>query len=147
MKERADAKATYTGGDIRVDGPGNLCHVAIGLESTALGQSDSAAVAVLQTILGGGSAANAKVGGGSRSRVSRGIVKQNPFVHSCVGFNKSYSDSGLFGIYGACQAEASGGLAEQMIETLSGLRTISEAELDAAKAVLKGKLLRQLDND
>merc|ERR1711953_1440345 len=66
---------------------------------------------------------------------------------SCIGFNRSYSDSGLFGIYGACQAEAAGGLATQMIETLSGLKTISEAELDAAKAVLKGKLLRQLDND
>merc|ERR1712151_439752 len=147
MKERADGKANYTGGDIRVDGPGNLCHVAIALESTALGQSDSAAVAVLQTLLGGGSAGNANVGGGSLSRVSRTIVKQNPHVHSCIGFNKSYSDTGLFGIYGACQAEAAGGLATQMVETLSGLKSISEAELSGAKAVLKGKLLRQLDND
>merc|ERR1712107_848860 len=68
MKERAGTPANYTGGDIRVDGPGNLCHVAIALESTALGQSDSAAVAVLQTLLGGGSAGNANVGGGSLSR-------------------------------------------------------------------------------
>merc|ERR1712151_1267580 len=86
-------------------------------------------------------------GGGSLSRLSRGIVKQNPYVHSCIGFNKSYSDTGLFGVYGACHAEASGGMAEKMIESLVGLKTISQGELDGAKAVLKGKLARQLDDD
>merc|ERR1712151_339615 len=71
----------------------------------------------------------------------------NPHVQTCLGFNRSYSDTGLFGIYGACQADAAGGLADRMIETLVGLKSISQVELDGAKAVLKGKLLRQLDDD
>jgi len=86
MKERADAPANYTGGDIRVDGPGNLCHVAIALESTALGQSDSAAVAVLQTLLGGGGGKGwrgGKGGGGKGKR--RGGCKERPEKRMWIG--------------------------------------------------------------
>merc|ERR1712173_46 len=107
MKDRTDAPATYTGGDSRVDAASPLCHFAIALESTALGHSDRGSVAVLEALLGGGSAGNVGVGGGSLSRVSQRIVKQNPHVQVCMGFNRSFSDTGLFGIYGVCHAEKS----------------------------------------
>merc|ERR1719326_1076709 len=103
MKERADAKAVYTGGDVRMDGPSPQCHLGIALESTGLGEADRASVVVLEALLGGGRAGSSTVGGGSLSRLSQQDVKQNPHVHACMGFNRSYSDSGLFGVYGACQ--------------------------------------------
>merc|ERR1740139_2191542 len=42
MTENAPAKASYTGGELRIDGPSPFCHVAIGLESQALGAEDLA---------------------------------------------------------------------------------------------------------
>merc|ERR1712176_1675203 len=43
MKERPETKATYTGGDLRMDGPSPFCHVAVGLASSGINSSDLAA--------------------------------------------------------------------------------------------------------
>jgi processing peptidase subunit alpha len=146
LKKREVTKATYTGGETRVEGASPFCHVAIGLESAAWGQAELAPVAVLQSILGGGSAVSGGVGGGSSSRLAQ-IVKQNPYVESCSAFNTSYSDSGLFGIYGVCQPEKSKDLCAAMAKALAGLKTVSKDDLSAAKSVLKGKMFRQADDD
>merc|ERR1719384_411514 len=55
MKHREKSKPTYTGGDLRAEGPSPFCHVAIGMESSAWGQKDLPALTILQTVLGGGS--------------------------------------------------------------------------------------------
>jgi len=147
MKEREEAAAAYTGGDLRMDTASPFCHMGIVLESAALGSDDLAAVAVLKTLLGGGSASSRTVGGGSLSRLSRQVVKQNPHVHTCMGVSGAYSDTGLFGVYSACHADKAGEVAEAVIGALTGLTSISDAELAGAKAVLKGKVLRGMDND
>lgn len=146
LKARPDTKAAYTGGDLRQDGGSPFCHLAIGLESSAWGQQELAPLTLLQTILGGGNASSSMPGAGSTSRLSTGIVKQNPYVESCSAFNTSYSDSGIFGVYGVSHPDKAGEMASAICTSLKGLTTVSADELAKAKGTLKGKLFRQADD-
>jgi processing peptidase subunit alpha len=146
MKKRDVAKASYTGGYACVEGSSPFCHLALGLESVPWGQAELAPVALLQSLLGGGSAVATSVGGGTSSRLGQ-VVKANPYVESCSAFNTSHSDSGIFGVYGVCQPDKAAELCGAMTKALTGLKTITKEELDGAKAVLKGKALRQADDD
>merc|ERR1712151_1013336 len=147
LKKREAPAATYTGGSVMIEGPSPFCHLAIGLESMPWGKAELAPVAILQTLLGSGSAVSSSIGGGSLSRLNTQIIRQNPFVESCAAFNTSYSDSGLFGVYGVSHPDKAGEMATGMLKALSGLTSISQDELVAAKAVLKTKMLRQVDDD
>jgi len=146
MKKRDAPKAAFTGGDLRVEGSSPFCHLAVGLESAAWGQAELAPLAVLQALLGSASAGSSTLGAGSSARLSTQVVRQNPYVESCSAFNTSYSDSGLFGVYGVCQPDQAGSLAKAICDSLKGLTTVSKDELAQAKAVLKGKLARQVDD-
>lgn len=147
LKKRDEVKALYTGGDMRVEGSSPFCHLAIAFESAPWGNADLAAVTLLQTLLGGGSAVSTAIGSGVTSRLATQVVKQSPYVESCAAFNTSYSDSGLFGVYGVAQPDKAGDMAKAIAKTLTGLTTVGKDELAKAKAMLKGKMLRQADND
>merc|ERR1719469_1716277 len=147
MKQRTETKAAYTGGDLRAEGPSPFCHVAIGLESAGWGQKQLAAITVLQAVLGAGTAVSAGPGRGLTSRLATEVVAQSPYVESCAAFNTSYSDTGLFGVYGVCQPDKAGDMCSAIAQTLKGLGSVSGGELSKAKAMLKGKLFRELDND
>lgn len=147
LKPRPETKAAYTGGDLRLDGKSAFAHVAIAFESVPWGQQDLAPITLLQTILGGGSAVSNTIGSGLTSRLSTQILKQSPYVESVSAFNTSYSDSGLFGVYSVSHPEKAGDVAKSVAKTLAGLTTVSKDELSKAKATLKGKLLRQADDD
>merc|ERR1712194_721742 len=69
-------------------------------------------------------------GSGVTSRLGQ-VVAQNGSLQSLSAFNSTYSDSGLFGVYAVCEPAAAG---------------IVVAEIKKAKAVLKGSLLRQVDD-
>merc|ERR1712187_270904 len=114
-------------------GPSPFCHLAIGLESVPWGSADLAPVAILQTLLGSGSATKASIGGGSMSRLSTQVVKQSPYVESCSAFNTSYSDSGLFGVYGVSHPDKAGEMATSIMNVMAGLTSVSKDELAAAK--------------
>merc|ERR1719343_1559096 len=147
MTKRDAPPAVYTGGSLMIQGPSPFCHLAIGLESMPWGQAELAPVAILQTLLGSGSAVSSSIGGGSLSRLNTQIVRQNPFVESCAAFNTSYSDSGLFGVYGVSHPDKAGEMATGMIKALAGMKAITKDELAGAKAVLKANMLRQVDDD
>lgn len=147
MKKRDEAKALYTGGDLRIEGPSPFCHVAIGLESSAFGQKELAPVALLQTILGSGTASSSSPGAGVTSRLSTTITKQSPSVESVAAFNTSYSDSGIFGVYGVCAPEKAGEMCGAIMKSLTGLKSVSKDELTKAKSMLKASLLRATDDD
>jgi len=147
LKKRTKEPAKYTGGDLRAEGPSPFCHVAIGLQSAAWGEKDLAAFTVLQTVLGGGSAVSSNPGSGVTSRLATQVVKQNPYVESCAAFNTSYSDSGLFGVYGVSHPDKAGEMVSGIAKTITSLKSVSGEELARAKAVLKGNLHRQLDDD
>jgi len=147
MKKREEAKAAYTGGDLRMEGSLPFCHVALALQSSPWGQADMAALALLQTILGGGSAALATPGAGTTTRLATQVVKQSPYVESCAAFNTSYSDAGLFGVYGVSHPDKAGEMCMSIAKTMTGLTNVSGEELARAKAMLKGNLFRQMDDD
>jgi len=147
LKKRETPAAVYTGGHLMMEGPSPFCHLAIGLESAPWGQAALAPMAILQTLLGAANAAPSSIGGGSLARLSTQVVRQSPYVESCAAFNTSYSDSGLFGVYGVSVPERAGDMATSMMKALTGLTSISTDELAAAKTVLKGKMLRQVDDD
>merc|ERR1719277_1263000 len=44
LKSREEAKAVYTGGDLRQEGGSPFCHLAIGLESSAWGKAELAPI-------------------------------------------------------------------------------------------------------
>merc|ERR1712039_723302 len=121
MKNRDATKALYTGGDLRLEGPSPFCHLAVGLESSPWGQKELAPIALLQAILGNGSASSKLPGSGGTSRLATGIVKQNPHVESCAAFNTSYSDSGLFGVYGVSHPDKAGEMTTAIFSSLKGL--------------------------
>jgi processing peptidase subunit alpha len=146
MKARPEPKASYTGGDMRADGPSPYCHFAIGFESAPWNTADLAAISLLQVILGGGSATGSTVGGGLMSRLSTEVVKQSPYVESCSAFNTSYSDSGLFGVYTVVSPDQAGEVCKSVTSCLAGLTSVTPDELQVAKAILKGNICRQVDN-
>lgn len=74
------------------------------------------------------------------------VVGQNPHVESCAAFNTSYTDSGLFGVYGVCHPDKAGDMSGAICKALTGLTTVADAELATAKAMLKGKLRRDADD-
>jgi len=133
LKKREESKAAYTGGDLRLEGSSPYCHLALAFESVPFGAAETAAAAVLQTVLGGGSAMYSGIGSGLTSRLSTQVVKQSAAVESCAAFNTSYSDSGLFGVYGVCQSDKAGDMAKALAKTMAGLSTISKDELAKAK--------------
>mmetsp|Transcript_27574 Transcript_27574/g.85798 ORF Transcript_27574/g.85798 Transcript_27574/m.85798 type:complete len:267 (-) Transcript_27574:147-947(-) len=145
LKKREEPKALYTGGDLRREGPSPFCHLAIALESVPWGQQELAPVTLLQSILGGGSASNKAPGSGVTSRLASQVVAQSPYVESCAAFTTTYSDSGLFGVYGVSKPDKAGEMATAIMKTLKGLTTVSEDELAKAKALLKGRLFRGMD--
>jgi len=147
LKKREETKAAYTGGDLRIEGSSPYCHLALAFESVPFGAAETAAAAVLQTILGGGSAMYSGIGSGLTSRLSTQVVKQSAAVESCAAFSTSYSDSGLFGVYGVCQSDKAGDMAKALAKTMASLSTVSKDELAKAKAMLKGKVFRQAEDD
>jgi len=80
------------------------------------------------------------------SRLSTQVLGQNPYVESCAAFTSSYSDSGLFGVYGVSHPDKAGEMAASITKAMAGLTEISEEELKRAKAMLKGKMFRQVDD-
>mmetsp|Transcript_24740 Transcript_24740/g.50113 ORF Transcript_24740/g.50113 Transcript_24740/m.50113 type:complete len:413 (+) Transcript_24740:3-1241(+) len=146
MKKRPEPKAAYTGGDLRLEGPSPFCHLAIGLESVPWGQQELAPVTLLQSILGGGNAVSAAPGSGVTSRLSTQVLKKCPGVESCAAFTTSYSDSGLFGVYGVSQPDKAGEMAGAVFSSLKGLTSVTQEELAKATAMLKAKLFRECED-
>lgn len=144
LKARTPAKAQYTGGDSRVEGSSAYCHLAIAVESVPWGQADLAPVTLMQAMLGSASAVDTGIsaGGGKAGQ----LVKQGGYIESCSGFNTSYSDSGLFGMYGVCHSEKAAELTKSMTQCLTSLKTVTPEDLQVAKAALKGSLSRQVDD-
>jgi processing peptidase subunit alpha len=139
LKKREETKATYTGGDSREEGASPFCHLAIAMESVPSGLKELAPVALLETILGSASASSNMPGSGLTGRLATQVVAQSPYVESCAAFTTTYSDSGLFGVYGVSQPDKAGGMATAITKAIAGLTTVSADELAIAKAMLKGK--------
>lgn len=149
----------YTGGNITLppsDTPSHLptfTHVHIAFEGLGIADSDIYALATLQTLLGGGGSFSAGgPGKGMYSRLFTNVLNQHGWIESCVAFNHSYTDSGLFGIAASCRPGAGHALIDVILReftttfTSSGFSGLKQAEVDRAKKQLKSSLLMNLES-
>jgi predicted Zn-dependent peptidase len=129
----------YYGGEAVIEG-GKNTFVGLGFPGAGFTSGESYAYAILKELLGG--VGSTKLGEAPLGRIYRNLGK-TPYLIQASSFNISYVDKGLFGIF----AEAKGGNAKELVNSLlneiKNLQNITNEELTRAKAVAKGKLLRE----
>ncbi|KIY03988.1 uncharacterized protein Z520_00680 [Fonsecaea multimorphosa CBS 102226] len=130
-----------------------LSYVHVAFEGLPISSEDIYAQATLQTLLGGGGSFSAGgPGKGMYSRLYTNVLNQHGWVESCVAFNHSYTDSGLFGIAGACEPGRVGHMVDVICRELqaltleSGFSSLNLAEVNRAKNQLRFSLLMNLES-
>ncbi|KAF2027480.1 hypothetical protein EK21DRAFT_71919 [Setomelanomma holmii] len=130
-----------------------LSHIHLAFEALPISSPDIYALATLQTLLGGGGSFSAGgPGKGMYSRLYTNVLNQHHWVESCVAFNHSYTDSGLFGIAASCAPSHVAQMLEVMCRELkslgdqSGYAALKEGEVQRAKNQLRSSLLMNLES-
>ncbi|KAK0646066.1 mitochondrial processing peptidase alpha subunit-like protein [Cercophora newfieldiana] len=128
-------------------------HIQIAFEGLPISSDDIYALATLQTILGGGGSFSAGgPGKGMYSRLYTDVLNRHAWVESCVAFNHSYTDSGLFGIAASCVPGHAVHMLEVMCRELHHLadtsvwHALNEVEVNRAKNQLRSSLLMNLES-
>ena len=86
------------------------------------------------------------------SRLYTNVLNQHFWVESCVAFNHSYTDSGLFGISASCAPSHVAQMLEVMCRELkslgdeTGYAALKEGEVQRAKNQLRSSLLMNLES-
>nr|CAH7741200.1 unnamed protein product [Callosobruchus chinensis] len=135
----------YTGSEIRVrDDSLPLAHVAIAVEGAGWTDPDTLTLMVASTLLGAWdrSQASAKQNATVLARASG----EGDLCHSYQSFNTCYKDTGLWGIYFVSDPLK----IDDMIFNIQGefmrlCTSVTEAEVERAKALLTANTLLQLD--
>lgn len=130
-----------------------LSYIHLAFEALPIASEDIYALATLQTLLGGGGSFSAGgPGKGMYSRLYTNVLNQHGWVESCVAFNHSYTDSGLFGISASCSPAHVTHMLEVLCRELSqltldtGFAALQSAEVNRAKNQLKSSLLMNLES-
>ncbi|KAI1931747.1 Mitochondrial-processing peptidase subunit alpha [Ophidiomyces ophidiicola] len=151
----------YTGGFLSlppIPPPANpalprLSHVHLAFEALPISSPDIYALATLQTLLGGGGSFSAGgPGKGMYSRLYTNVLNQFGWVESCMAFNLSYTDSGLFGIAASCSPTHIKSMIDVMCRELQALTlegghsALQPTEVNRAKNQLRSSLLMNLES-
>jgi processing peptidase subunit alpha len=130
-----------------------LSHIHIAFEALPISSPDIYALATLQTLLGGGGSFSAGgPGKGMYSRLYTNVLNQHGWVESCMAFNHSYTDSGLFGIAASCAPAQVSQMLEVMCRELNALGqetgyfALKDGEVQRAKNQLRSSLLMNLES-
>ena len=130
-----------------------LTHIHLSFEALPISSPDIYALATLQTLLGGGGSFSAGgPGKGMYSRLYTNVLNQHGWVESCVAFNHSYTDSGLFGIAASCSPYYAMHMIDVMCRELqaltldSGFSALQPGEVSRAKNQLRSSLLMNLES-
>ncbi|KAI0181004.1 peptidase M16 inactive domain-containing protein [Hypoxylon sp. FL1284] len=159
--EEIKMPAHYTGGFVALpDQPPSsnpnqptFNHILLAFEGLSIASEDIYALATLNTLLGGGGSFSAGgPGKGMYSRLYTNVLNQHAWVESCIAFNHSYTDSGLFGIYAQCIP----GRTQQMLNVMcqelraltvdTGFAALGAEEVRRAKNQLRSSLLMNLES-
>ncbi|KAM3525514.1 hypothetical protein NHJ13051_003946 [Beauveria bassiana] len=131
----------------------NFTHIHLAFEGLPVASEDIYALATLQTLLGGGGSFSAGgPGKGMYSRLYTHVLNQHGWVESCVAFNHSYTDSGLFGIAASCLPGHTSAMLDVLCQELraltleAGFTKLGEAEVQRAKNQLRSSLLMNLES-
>ena len=156
-----NAPSHYTGGFLslsQLPPPANpalphLSHIHLGFEGISISSEDIYALATLQTLLGGGGSFSAGgPGKGMYSRLYMNVLNQHGWVETCLAFNHSYTDSGIFGISASCNPHHVTQMLEVMCRELQNLTldhghaALQELEVRRAKNQLRSSLLMNLES-
>ena len=151
----------YTGGFLTlppIQPPPNpalprLSYIHLAFEALPISSPDIYALAVLQTLLGGGGSFSAGgPGKGMYSRLYTNVLNQHGWIENCVAFNHSYTDSGVFGIGAACAPTRIDAMLEIMCRELhaltldTGSAALGTMEVHRAKNQLRSSLLMNLES-
>jgi mitochondrial-processing peptidase subunit alpha len=130
-----------------------LSHIHLAFEAPPISSPDIYALATLQTLLGGGGSFSAGgPGKGMYSRLYTHVLNQHGWVESCVAFNNSFTDSGIFGIAASCTPGKVGQMVDVMCRELqaltldTGFNSLQIAEVNRAKNQLRSSLLMNLES-
>ncbi|KAF2432463.1 mitochondrial-processing peptidase subunit alpha [Tothia fuscella] len=130
-----------------------LSHIHLAFEALPISSPDIYALATLQTLLGGGGSFSAGgPGKGMYSRLYTNVLNQHGWVESCIAFNHSYSDSGLFGISASCSPAHVTSMLDVMCRELTSLgqetgwSRLKDKEVARAKNQLRSNLLMNLES-
>ena len=131
----------------------DLTHIHLAFEALPISSEDIYALATLQTLLGGGGSFSAGgPGKGMYSRLYTNVLNQHGWVESCVSFNNSYTDSGLFGISASCMPSQAAYMLDVMCRELqnltldTGYSALQTSEVNRAKNQLRSSLLMNLES-
>lgn len=149
---RTEAKPQFTGAELlyRSEEAGGLAHLAVGYEGASWTNPDSIVFMVIQSIIG-----SYKHGEGlvpphlSGNRLTNNIANNmEPCLpDSFAAFNTCYKDTGLFGFYAQCEANAVEASVEELLFGLNGLaHSITDEEVERGKRQLKTTLFGSLDS-
>lgn len=130
-----------------------LSYIHLAFEALPISSPDIYALAALQTLLGGGGSFSAGgPGKGMYSRLYTNVLNQHGWVESCMAFNLSYTDSGLFGIAASCSPQRIMQMLDvmcyelQSLTTDSGRNSLQAQEVNRAKNQLRSSLLMNLES-
>ncbi|MCJ1427249.1 hypothetical protein MMC29_005152 [Sticta canariensis] len=131
----------------------HLSHIHLAFEAPPISSPDMYAVATLQALLGGGGSFSAGgPGKGMYSRLYTNVLNQHGWVESCIAFNNSYTDSGIFGISASCTPSRVAQMLDLMCRELqnltldTGLSALQPVEINRAKNQLRSALLMNLES-
>ncbi len=129
--------ASYSGGEFRETRDLDQVHVVLGFPSVGYKDLDYYPVLLLSTLLGGGMS----------SRLFQEIREKRGLVYSVYSFTQPFMDGGLFGIYaGTGEDEVAELMPVTLTELMAVQTSVTQAELDRARAQVKAGLLMSLES-
>ncbi len=112
-------------------------HVCIGLQGLLYQSDDRYAMHLLNTILGSGFS----------SRLFQNVREKRGLVYSIYSYHVSYFDTGLWSVYAGTEKAHVSEVINISVDEISNLsHTVTEEELQRAKAQLKGNLILALES-
>lgn len=127
----------YAGGQSVVERELEQAHLLLGFEGVGYRDPDFYALAVLSTLFGGGMS----------SRLFQEIREKRGLVYSIYSFGSSYSDGGMFGIYGGTGEQELAELMPLICDEIHKMTdSVGEDELNRARAQIKASILMGLES-
>jgi len=137
---------SFTGSDARFEDPTmHEAHFALAFPTVGWSHPDSITFMVMQSLLGSWDRTS-----GAGKNISSSLCKElarEECAHSVMAFNTTYSNTGLFGIYGVAEhADVEDFLYIALNEMVRMVHKVSDWEVERAKNQLKTTLAMQLDS-
>lgn len=126
------SKALYRGGEVRHQTGAGLVHALVAIEGASATSAEATAFSVLQHVLGAGP--RVKRGSSSTSTLTQAISKVTALPFDASAFNANYTDSGLFGLYTICQANAVNDVIKAAVGQVNAIAQGNLAAEDLSKA-------------